>query len=214
MPIWFQAIRGKSAVASGISSIPMLVGNVVSSILAGASISAFGYYTPFMIASAIISAIGAGLLTTLHVDTGHAKWIGYQIIFGFGTGLGMQQTIMAAQTVLQMVDVATGTALVVFAQSLGGSLFLSVGQNVFTDKLIDGLKSQVPNINPAIVLQTGATSLKYEIDPKYLPGVLVAYNHAITTTFYVSLILACFTMFGAVLMEWRSVKDKAVVAAV
>ncbi|KAH0559978.1 hypothetical protein GP486_003494 [Trichoglossum hirsutum] len=214
IPIWFQAIRGKTAVSSGIDNIPMLLGVVVASTLAGASVSAFGYYTPFMIASAVFSAVGAGLLTTLQVDTGHARWIGYQAMFGLGIGLGMQQPIAAAQTVLQLADIASGTALIVFAESLGGSLFLSVGQSIFTNKLIDGLVSQVPNLDPSIVLQTGAVGLKYAIDPEYLPDVLAAYNHAITKTFCVSVALSCFTIFGAIFTEWKSVKgNKPVVAA-
>jgi hypothetical protein len=186
----------------------MILGVVISSVVAGGAVTALGYYAPFMIASTIVSAIGAGLLTTFQVDTGHAKWIGYQALFGIGIGLGMQQPIMAAQTVLSMDDVATGTAMIVFAQSLGGSLFLSVGQNVFTNKLIDGLKAQVPDLNPDIVLSTGATSLKSAINAKYLHGVLIAYNHAITNAFYVSVALSCLTVFGAAFIEWKSVKGK------
>jgi hypothetical protein len=34
--------------------------------------------------------IGVGLMTTFKVDTSSAKWIGYQVIGGFGRGLGMQ----------------------------------------------------------------------------------------------------------------------------
>jgi hypothetical protein len=34
-------------------------------------------------------SIGGGVLSTLHVDTDAAKWIGFQIIFGSGTGAAM-----------------------------------------------------------------------------------------------------------------------------
>lgn len=34
--------------------------------------------------------IGVGLMTTFKVDTSSGKWIGYQVIAGFGRGLGMQ----------------------------------------------------------------------------------------------------------------------------
>lgn len=127
LPIWFQAIKGVSAVRSGIMNIPMVLSLVVSSIIAGGLITATGYYTPFMIASSILMSIGAGLITTFERDTGHAKWIGYQTLYGLGVGLGMQQAGMAAQTVLSKQDIPTGTALMFFAQSLGGALFISVG---------------------------------------------------------------------------------------
>lgn len=37
------------------------------------------------------------------------KWIGYQILFGAGIGMGMQQTIVAAHYLLDLADVPTGT---------------------------------------------------------------------------------------------------------
>lgn len=49
----------------------------------------FGYYVPFMIANGVIMSIGAGLITTFTSKTIHARWIGYQVIFGYGLGLGM-----------------------------------------------------------------------------------------------------------------------------
>lgn len=43
-----------------------------------------------MVASGAIQTIGVGLLTTFKVDTSTAKWVGYQLIGGFGRGLGFQ----------------------------------------------------------------------------------------------------------------------------
>lgn len=89
LPIWFQAIKGSSATKSGIMSLPLILGLVIISIIGGGLITTLGYYTPFIIASAVLMSIGAGLLTTLETDSGHAKWIGYQALFGFGVGFGM-----------------------------------------------------------------------------------------------------------------------------
>ncbi len=35
-----------------------------------------------MIAGTAICAVGAGLLNTLELDTGMAKWVGYQVLYG------------------------------------------------------------------------------------------------------------------------------------
>ncbi|KAK5242029.1 MFS sugar transporter [Cryomyces antarcticus] len=153
-------------------------------------------------------AIGAGLLSTFKTDTGHAMWIGYQFIFGAGVGLGMQQTLIAVQTVLPAADIPIGTAIMMFSQTLGGALFISIAQNVFTNQLLKSLKEAVPDLNPAIVLATGATSLKTSIEARFLPGVLQAYNTAIMDTFYVSVALGALSLFGALAMEWKSVKGK------
>lgn len=109
IPIWFQAIKGVSAVESGIRNIPLILGLVIVSMISGIFITVLGYYTPFMILSSVLMATGAGLISTFKVGTGHAMWIGFQAIYGFGVGAGMQQGIIAAQTVCTLDDVPTAT---------------------------------------------------------------------------------------------------------
>ena len=211
VPIWFQAIKGTTAVESGIRNLPMILSLVIMSIASGILVTVIGYYTPWMIASSILMSVGVGLLSTWNVNTGHQRWIGYQIIYGFGVGFGMQQSLIAAQTVLDLHDVPIGTSVINFSLTLGGALFISVGQNIFTNRLLINLANTVPNIPEGLVLATGATSLRdavTQIDPNSLTRVLVAYNDAIDQTFYVSLAMACLSIIGALGMEWRSVKGK------
>lgn len=68
--------------------------------------------------------------------------------------------------------------------------------------------ADVPSINPTMVLQLGATNLKKHVDPALIVDVLKAYNSAITQTFYVSVAVAALSIFGAVAVEWKSVKGK------
>ena len=213
IPIWFQAIKGDSPVNSGIHNIPMVLSLVLMSMVAGILTAKIGYYTPFVILSSIFMAIGAGLLSTFTVHTNISNWIGYQIIFGFGVGFGMQQPMVAAQTVLRKKDVPTGTAIIIFFQLIGGSVFLAVAQNIFSNQLLSNVKHAVPGINPALVISTGATLLKTEIPHKYLPAVQVAYNNALQHTFYVGTALAALSIIGAATMEWKSVKGKNITAA-
>ncbi|ERF75088.1 hypothetical protein EPUS_04870 [Endocarpon pusillum Z07020] len=208
LPIWFQAIKSVSATTSGIMCLPLVLALVLMSILGGAGVTAVGYYTPFFIVSTILQSIGAGLLTTFTVNTSSSKWIGYQIIYGFGVGLAMQQPLIAVQTVLPIADIPVGTALIMFTQTFGGALFVSVGQNVFQNRLMSGLLQEARGFDPSAILRLGATTLKTAIPPEYLPGVLVAYNRALTQTWYVSVAMACLTGIGAASLEWKSVKGK------
>ncbi|KAF2405494.1 MFS general substrate transporter [Trichodelitschia bisporula] len=208
LPIWFQAIKGASAVKSGIMNLPMILGLVVISVIAGGSVSALGYYTPFMYISVVLMSIGAGLLTTLKVNAGHSKWIGYQFVFGAGVGFGMQQPLIAAQTVVALPDVPIATAIMMFSQTLGGSLIISVAQNVFSNQLIKNLARVVPDLPSDIVLKTGATELKHQVPAKFLAGVLSAYNEALSQTFYVGVALSVVGVVGVVAIQWISVKGK------
>jgi len=208
LPIWFQAIKGVSATKSGIMNLPMILGLVIISMMAGGLVTATGYYTPFMLLSGVLMSIGAGLLTTLEVDSGSPQWIGYQFMFGAGIGFGMQQTLVAVQSALPAADIPIAVACQMFFQTLGGALFISVGQNVFTNQLIKNLATVVPDLNPSIVLSTGATELKHGIEAKFLSGVLVAYNLTLTRVFYVSVATASAAIFGAAFVEWTSMKGK------
>lgn len=208
LPIWFQAVKEASATKSGVMNLPMILSVTVVSIIAGASITALGYYTPAFYVSTILQAIGAGMLTTFHTNSNHSKWIGYQIIYGLGCGAGMQQPILCVQTVLSLSDVPVGTAVVTFAQILGGALFVLVSQNVFENRLISGLQRSIPSLDPNIVLQAGATNLKNAISAQFLPSVQVAYNDSLTQPWYVSLALSCMTAAGAAFIELENVKTK------
>ncbi|KAJ7124546.1 major facilitator superfamily transporter [Mycena epipterygia] len=208
IPIWFQAIKGVSAVRSGTDSLALILSQVLGNLVAGSLVTVLGYYAPFMIIASIVMPIGAGLISTLTVDAGAMKWIGYQVIFGFGTGLGIQQPFVAAQAVLKTNDVPPGTSLLVFLQTLGGTLFVSVGQNIFANKLASGLAREVPGIDPRTVLSTGATNLKTTIAPQYLRAVLTVYNEALVSTFRIAIAMVALSVFGALGMEWKNIKGK------
>ncbi|KAK6508881.1 hypothetical protein TWF481_003648 [Arthrobotrys musiformis] len=208
VPIWFQAIKSVSATKSGIMNLPMILTLVIMSIVAGGSVTATGYYNPFVICSSILGTVGAGLMSTWEVDTAHPKWIGYQAIFGLGIGMGMQQPLIAVQAVLKHRDIATGTAIIIFSQTLGGALSISIAQNVFNNQLIKNLISEVPGLDPSIVLTTGATSLKAELPSEFLGGVLRAYNLSLTQTFYIAVAFMGLSIFGALALEWKSIKGK------
>jgi hypothetical protein len=108
IPIWFQAIKGVSALDSGIRTIPLVLSLSLSSILSGIFTNRVGYYVPAMLLSPVMAGIGAGILTTLKPDSGHAEWIGYQVVFGFGLGMALQIAGLTAQAVLKREDVPIG----------------------------------------------------------------------------------------------------------
>ncbi|OQE40846.1 hypothetical protein PENCOP_c005G03415 [Penicillium coprophilum] len=214
LPIWFQAIKGDSADQSGIHNLPTVLSVVVFAIASGLGVSVLGYYTPFMITGSIIMAVGAGLFLKFKVETPMSMWFGFQVIFGAGAGIGIELANIAVQTVLSEKDVSIGTSLVVFARSLGGAIFVSVGQNIFSNHVVAGMRAQVPEIDPSVVLQSGATDLQRTVmqaasgqADDVVTRVLEIYNDAIIQTFVVALALACVSIVGAVGVEWLSVKS-------
>jgi hypothetical protein len=211
LPIWFQSVKDASAVGSGLMNLPMLVAVVLASVVAGGAVSTWGYYTPFMIAGSVVASIGFGLITMFRPDTSEGVWIGYQIVIGVGIGISFQQPLMAVQTVLDIADVATGTSVIVFLQTLGGALFVSVSQNVFTNKLVHYVAEYLPQIpDPSFILGVGATGVRDAVAPALVPALKQAYNDALTQTFIVFTALSAVSLLGALVVEWKSVKGKPV----
>ncbi|KAK6345733.1 hypothetical protein TWF718_007641 [Orbilia javanica] len=207
LPIWFQAIQGVNATDSGVRLIPTVLSLVLGTMISGGVVRAFGYYTPFMIASSVIMAIGSGLLTTITPSAGAGKWVGFQVLYGLGLGFGMQQPAIAAQAVLERKDVPIGTSMVMFCQILGGAIFIAVGQSNFVNKLVKGLvQINAEGFDPSKVIHTGATHLKEVVAPQYLPQVWEAYNTAIVNVFYVAVALCCASLIGSLGMEWVSTR--------
>lgn len=208
IPIWFQSVKGATAVESGVMNLPMLLAVVIMSVVAGGAVTYWGYYAPFMLLGTLLTSVGFGLISTWTQDTDRPIWIGYQVLAGAGVGLGMQQPLMAVQTVLSIEDVPTGTSVVVFLQTLGGALFVSICHNVFTNRLVENLTVILPNVDVASVLRSGATGLASSLTPELLPVVLGAYSSALTRTFLVSAALSAISIIGSAFIEWESVKGK------
>lgn len=209
LPIYFQAIKNVDAVTSGIMLLPMILSVVVASMASGILVSKLGYYNPFFLLSSIMMPIGAGLLSTLTIDSPPREWIGYQILFGLSLGFGSQQPLNVVQTVLTRADISTGAALIMFIRFLGSAIFLPVAENVFINKLVTEATKNLPKISPSKILEAGATDLRKIVSTDAeLQILLVDYNSAIMATFYIVVATSALTIFGSVLVEWRKVAAK------
>ncbi|KAK9797632.1 putative Major facilitator superfamily (MFS) profile domain-containing protein [Seiridium cardinale] len=208
LPIWFQAVQGLTAVDSGIRTLPLVISLVAASMSSGFLIHRIGYYTPLMIIGICFMSVGAGLLNTLQINTSAPKLVGYQILYGFGLGATSQVPNLAVQTVLPKSDIPIGTSLMFFSQLLSGAIFVSVGQNVLDNQLIHRLSS-VPGFSPDMIQNSGITSLT-NFPTSSRAAVLDAYNESLRQVFRAGLIIVCLNLFGALAMEWRSMKKTVV----
>jgi MFS family permease len=206
--IWFQAVKGRSAVSSGLSSLPMILGLTIGMLIAGQTQQYVNYLPPYMIISAVLASIGCGLFHTWTPDSSQSVWTGYQALFGLGQGLGWQQPFSIAQTFLENKDLPVGTTLMSGCKLFGGAIFLSVGSSVFSQHLQSNLEAIGGGLNVQAVIAAGATQLSASVPPELLPQVKDAYNDAVRHVFVVSVALSCMAVLGALAVEWKPVKKK------
>ncbi|QIW97727.1 hypothetical protein AMS68_003245 [Peltaster fructicola] len=207
LPVWFQAVQDVSAFISGVKTIPLMLAYIISSIVSGIMITRVGYYTPFIIASSVLMAIGAGMITTLNPSSTAGAWIGYQVLFGFGLGLGCDVPFVAVQTVLPLDMVPSATAVLMFFQTLGAATFISVAQSVFTNSAVGPLGKLAPDIDALNLLNSGFTDIRTTLDPAMSSQVESVLNTAVDRTFLVGAIMAALTFLGAVAIEHKSVRQ-------
>lgn len=79
LPIWFQAIQGKSPSNSGLSLLPELLSTVVAVVSGGILTTKTGYYTPVLIGGSAILIVGVALISTWTPYVSAGDWIGYQV---------------------------------------------------------------------------------------------------------------------------------------
>jgi hypothetical protein len=208
LPFYFQAVKGTSAEGSGIRTIPYLVGMTIASIAVGGLVTAFGVYVPFTWAGSAIFTVGSGLIYTLKVHSSTGTWIGYQILAGVGAGMCVQIPFIAVQVVLNKKDMPTGNATTIFFNSLGGAISISIAQHIFSNTLIKEIPKHAPGVKPETIVQAGATHIRDVVTPAQLPGVLEAYNIAVTTAYILAIACAGIAFLCSLLYEWKSVKGK------
>ncbi|KAI1434608.1 MFS general substrate transporter [Xylaria sp. CBS 124048] len=205
LPLWFQVVQGATATQSGIYTLPFVLSLVVASTLSGAFTQRVGYYVPAMIASPSLLAVGQGLMSTFKVNEPSSHWIGFQVVAGFGLGLGMQASSLAAQSVLPTPDVPIGIAVMFFAQQLGGGIFTSVGQNLLSTYLVSHLR--IPGLSSTDITNEGAADLVSAVAPQYRLDVKTVYNDAIRQIFRCAMGVALVAVVAALFMEWKNVKN-------
>ena len=162
---------------------------------------------PFLLGGLVTGLLGVGLMLKFTPSSGPGEWVTFQLLAGIGLGFGLQQPMVAAQVVLKADDVPIGTSIMIFFQTLGGALFISVAQSVFTNKFAEGLRG-IEGLDVERTLRTGATLLKDTVPEGLLGRVVEAYNAALVQCFYPALAMLGVALVCAGGMEWVSVKGK------
>jgi MFS family permease len=188
--------------------IPILAGMMLGLFLQGIGTTTFGYYAPFMIFASICMPIAAGLMTTYDQHTPITHIIIYSGFAGFSAGIGFQGSQAAVQTTLRAIDVNLGIGVILFGQSMGPAVFVAIAQVIFTNQLSSRLEGVVTGITPAYIAEHGLRDIVNGVPIQWSDKVLDVINRSLTDTWFLAVALACMTIVGSLMVEWRSVKQK------
>ncbi|RYP55566.1 hypothetical protein DL769_010123 [Monosporascus sp. CRB-8-3] len=210
IPIYFQAIRGSDAITSGVQNLPLIVSAMTGAVGAGLFISATGMSTVVMVGGAALGALGCGVFYTVGMDTPTGRWVGFQILAGFGLGGAFQIPVIVGQVSVDAVDLSSTTALLLCFQTVGAALVVSAAQAVFVNRMILAVPALAPGVDPMRVVATGAGQLRSVFTAEELPGVLAAYLVGIRATFILACSVAGTAFLLAMVLPWKRLNTVAV----
>ncbi|QYT01836.1 MFS domain-containing protein [Trichoderma simmonsii] len=208
LPIYFQSIKGVSAIHSGVDNLPLVLSACLFIIMGGAAVEKTHMATPYMTAGAAVAAVATGLLYTLDVDTSSGKWIGYQVLVGAGLAFPFQNALNILQAEVDADDMSPATSSLYFFQILGGAFSISAAQAAFNNRLLHSLTTNAPGVSPLLVLATGASDLRSVFSADELPGVILSYMDGLKAAFAVSVGLVGTAFLVSFIVPWKKINLK------
>lgn len=114
--------------------------------------------------------------------------------------------MIAVQNSIPRAQIPFATGMLIFTLTFSGSLFLSVGDTIFTNSLRGLIPEYAPSVDPSTVVAAGATGLRGNVSPSALDGVLTAYARSIDRVFYLGAAFAASSFYFSWAMGWKNIR--------
>ncbi|KIW67595.1 hypothetical protein PV04_06833 [Phialophora macrospora] len=208
LAIYFQAIHNDSPLMSGVHMLPTTIGMVLFTMTSGVMIGVLGYYLPWAVGGSIISAIGYGLLSLLGPSTPAARWIGYQVFYGVGSGAMASSAFIAVQNLVPAAEIPTAMSIILFCQNMGGAVFLVAANAIFSNSLRKQLQQRATAIGiaPDIIVGAGVRSIRQLVSGEKLALVLQAYSNSVDCVMYLGIAASVATFAFAWGLGWKDIR--------
>ena len=155
-PLFMVNVLGESATRAGASLMPLSLGVVTGSMLAGQMVSRFGHYKRWMLGGLSVLLVGLGLLATMPATVGYYQVLGYLAVCGLGLGPTMPLYTLAIQNATAPDLMGQATSASQFFRQIGGALAASALGAVLSFTLAHELpaSAQAPAATrPAVVAE-------------------------------------------------------------
>jgi EmrB/QacA subfamily drug resistance transporter len=139
LPRWFQFVKGVSPTESGLQTLALLAGVILSSIVSGALISRTGRYKALILASLALMAVGLWMMTNITATTDlPLLWV-WMFITGVGIGPTLAAFTIVVQSAVPFEKLGVATSNLTFFRQIGGSVGLAIVGTVFGQVLADAV---------------------------------------------------------------------------
>ncbi len=135
LPTFMQFVDGVSATTSGLRTLPMVIGLLITSMGSGTIVGRTGRYKIFPVAGTAIMVVGFLLLSQM--DSHTSTWLQSVYLFVLGTGIGlcMQVLVLVVQNTVNFTDLGVATSGVTFFRTIGSSFGAAIFGSLFANFL-------------------------------------------------------------------------------
>ncbi|WP_423739429.1 MDR family MFS transporter [Cryobacterium zongtaii] len=215
---YMQLARGATPTQSGLLTIPMMGGLLISSTLFGTLISRTGKWKAVMVSGSVLVVAGLLLLGTLQYDTNLILVGIFMFVLGAGLGMVMQNLVLVVQNSIEVSNLGVATSAVTFFRSLGGTIGVSVLGSVLGTVVAQNIKDGIGTLAPAdqaIAVKTLGSGVIPHVNT--LPDAIrvvveSAYGTGVGTVFLLGVPLAVITLVMVALMPNASLGTQTAIA--
>lgn len=181
---YFQIARGESPTASGLRTMPMILGLAVSSLVSGRLVTKTGKWKRYLVTGAASATVGFALLSTIDADTSFILLAVYMALIGIGLGMTMQNLVLSVQNTVPGRHLGAATATVSFFRSLGGAIGVSVLGAVLGARVKDDIATGLAHLGGGAGALEGTTIPEVRTLPPQVARVVEqAYGQGVGHTF-------------------------------
>ncbi len=212
LPTYMQYVHGVSATSSGIRTLPMVIGLLVTSTLAGSIVGRTGRYKIFPVAGALIMALGLYLLSTMDAETSTLMMSLFLLVMGMGVGLSMQILTIIVQNTAAYEDLGVATSGVTFFRTMGSSFGASIMGTVYANELADRLPTALASagVSPD---QVATPALLHTLADAQSAPIIGAYAETLQVVFLAAVPVAGLAFLLALFLEEVPLRDTSRAAA-
>ncbi|KAI0308846.1 iron permease [Amylostereum chailletii] len=135
VPVYFQACKGASPIATGVDQLPFAFVQAPVGILAGASVTKSGKYRPQLWLSWVFVMVGMGLYTTLDENSPRSHSVGFLAIVALGTGILVTTTYFPVLAPLPISSNGLALAYFMFLRNFAQVWGVTIGGTILQNQL-------------------------------------------------------------------------------
>ncbi len=135
LPTFMQFVDGVSATESGLRTLPMVGGLLLTSMGSGVLVSRTGRYKIFPVVGTAVMTLGFVLLSQMDATTPVLQQSAYLFILGTGIGMCMQVLVLIVQSTASFSDLGVATSGVTFFRTIGSSFGAAIFGSLFANFL-------------------------------------------------------------------------------